>query len=281
VQQTGTTLFPPRGVERAGDADERFSFAANSRRISSVQLRGPVLHRSTHRLAVAARVRRAARASGRRATRVDIDVGPVADGPPRSARMRIRGPGGYRGHRIELRGSSSLRFDKKFYALELRSRRLKIRNAGRSVRDARSDRTFSRDAPAYATARRLGSWAPRTSHVELYLTHRYHGLYVISEHVKLDAARVAVHVQGSAAATSSKGRRHRSRTGFEAGATAVLRPQRSRAAQAAEKRRGRLDNQLRPSGQSVGRRAERHLSEACRRGSGDRLPVAAGPIHQH
>jgi len=45
---------------------------------------------------------------------------------------------------------------------------------------------------AYATARRLGRWAPRTRFVELYINRGYRGIYVLSEQVKLDAARVSV-----------------------------------------------------------------------------------------
>jgi len=61
---------------------------------------------------------------------------------------------------------------------------------------AHSDRTLSRDALAYATARRLGRWAPRTRFVELYLNRRYRGVYVLTEQLKLDRARVAVPRRG-------------------------------------------------------------------------------------
>jgi hypothetical protein len=49
-----------------------------------------------------------------------------------------------------------------------------------------------RDALGYATARRLGRWAPRTRFVELYLQRRYQGVYLLTEQLKLDPRRVAV-----------------------------------------------------------------------------------------
>ena len=118
------------------------------------------------------------------------------------ASMRIPGAAGYRGRiGIELRGGASRRFAKKSYALETRTRG----NSGRDVallgmpaendwvlNAAHGDRTLSRDALAYATARRLGGWAPRTRFVELYVARRYQGVYVLTEQPKLDRARVAV-----------------------------------------------------------------------------------------
>ena len=135
--------------------------------------------------------------------RVHIDpVRAVGEEKKTPASMRIPGARGYRGRiGIELRGGASRRFAKKSYALETRKRG----NAGRNVallgmppendwvlNAAHSDRTLSRDALAYATARRLGGWAPRTRFVELYLARRYQGVYVLTEQPKLDRARVAV-----------------------------------------------------------------------------------------
>lgn len=135
--------------------------------------------------------------------RVHVDAGrAIGDGPKTAARMVIRGPGGYRGRiGIELRGGVSLTFAKKSFSLETRS-------TGRKGRDvallgmprendwilnaADADPTLLRDDLAYATARRLGRWAPRTRFVELYLEGRYHGVYVLTEQLKLDPARVAV-----------------------------------------------------------------------------------------
>lgn len=135
--------------------------------------------------------------------RVDIAVGrPVGDGPKTPAQMRIGGARGYRGAvGIELRGSASRRSAKQSYALETRSRGRRSRSVALLgmpkendwvLNAVHSDPTFSRDVLAYATARRLGRWAPRTRLVELYLDRRYQGVYVLSEQAKLDRARVAV-----------------------------------------------------------------------------------------
>jgi hypothetical protein len=135
--------------------------------------------------------------------RVHVDAGrPIADGPKTPARMSIRGPGGYRGRiGIELRGSASRRFAKSSYVLETRRRDGGARDVALLgmprendwiLHAAHSDRTLSRDVLAYATARWIGRWAPRTRFVELYLDRRYQGVYVLAEQVKLDRSRVAV-----------------------------------------------------------------------------------------
>ncbi len=135
--------------------------------------------------------------------RVEIDVvRSIGQDTKAPASMRVDGPGGYRGRiGIELRGSKSGTFAKRSYVLETRGLRAAARNAALLgmpaendwiLNAAHSDRTLSRDALAYATARRLGRWAPRTRHVELHLDGRYEGVYVLTEQPKLDDARVAV-----------------------------------------------------------------------------------------
>lgn len=154
-------------------------------------------------LALAAAV--ASHPAGARAAvaRVDIDIArSIGQHAKTPASMRIQGPGGYRGRiGIELRGSASGRFAKRSYALETRQRSNAARNVallGMPAENdwilsaAHGDRTLGRDALAYATARRLGRWAPRTRYVELYLDRRYEGVYLLTEQPKLDRARVAV-----------------------------------------------------------------------------------------
>ncbi|HWC27533.1 MAG TPA: CotH kinase family protein [Solirubrobacteraceae bacterium] len=155
--------------------------------------------------AVAAATAPAAHPAAARADlpRVDIEVArSIGDDRKTPASMRIAGPRGYRGRiGIELRGGASRRFAKKSYALETRRRGAKARNVALLGMPAEndwilnavhSDRTLSRDALAYATARRLGRWAPRTRFVELRLNRRYRGVYLLTEQLKLDRARVAV-----------------------------------------------------------------------------------------
>lgn len=139
--------------------------------------------------------------------RVHIDArGAIEDGPKTSARMVVRGRGGYRGSiGIELRGSASATFAKKSYAFETRDaagdgRNVALLGMPREndwiLNAAHADPTLLRDALGYATARWLGRWAPRTRFVELYLNRRYRGLYVLTEQLKLDPARVAVSRKG-------------------------------------------------------------------------------------
>ena len=135
--------------------------------------------------------------------RVHVDAGrAIADATKTPARMVIRGPGGYAGRiGIEVRGGVSRTFAKKSFSLETRSAGRQARNVGLLgmprendwiLSAAHADPSLVRDHLAYATARRLGRWAPRTRFVELYLEGRYHGVYVLAEQLKLDPARVAV-----------------------------------------------------------------------------------------
>ena len=119
--------------------------------------------------------------------------GKVADGPKRDGRMEIRNVRtGYEGRiGIELRGTSSLRFAKKSYAVETRFAR---GDEGRAVSllglpreadwvlgSAYADATLMRNVVGYQLARRLGRPAPRTRFVELVLNGDYKGLYVLTE----------------------------------------------------------------------------------------------------
>lgn len=138
---------------------------------------------------------------------VHIDArGAIEDGPKTFARMVVRGRGGYRGSiGIELRGSASATFAKKSYAFETRDaggdgRNVALLGMPREndwiLNAAHGDPTLLRDALGYATARHVGRYAPRTRFVELHLNRRYRGLYVLTEQLKLDPARVAVARKG-------------------------------------------------------------------------------------
>ena len=119
------------------------------------------------------------------------------------ATVRTRGFSGHAG--LELRGASSRAFPKQSYALETRTRKGRNRDVALLglprendwiLEPAYADPSLSRNVVAYATARRLGRWAPRTRYVELTLNRRYRGVYVLTERPKLDGARVNVETKG-------------------------------------------------------------------------------------
>ncbi len=124
--------------------------------------------------------------------RADI---PEHDKTPATLRMP-----GYDGRiAIERRGQSSQQFPKRSYALELRDARGEDRKVpllglpadGDWVLYAGyNDKTLMRNVVAYATARAIGRYAPRTRFVELHLNGRYHGVYVLTEKVELGGERV-------------------------------------------------------------------------------------------
>jgi hypothetical protein len=147
-------------------------------------------------------------ASAAAVPKVHLEVrGKIGDGRKVSGRMTVRAPrGAYRGRMgIELRGASSMAFAKKSYSLETRGRGTAARSfpllgmpseSDWVLNASHRDRTFMRDALAYATARRLGRWAPRTRHAEVFLNGRHQGLYLVTERIKLDRSRVAVPREG-------------------------------------------------------------------------------------
>ncbi|PVG83821.1 hypothetical protein DDE18_05815 [Nocardioides gansuensis] len=114
--------------------------------------------------------------------------------------LRRHGRAVFRGRiGIELRGESSRRFPKKAYGVELRDRSGDNRDAGLlgmpadddwALYPSYNDKTLVRNTLAYATARRLGRYASRTRHVELWLNGRYRGVYVLIEKLKLHDDRV-------------------------------------------------------------------------------------------
>jgi hypothetical protein len=67
-----------------------------------------------------------------------------------------------------------------------------------------SDKTCMRNALTYALARQMGQpgwWAARTRYVEVYIDGRYQGLYLLTEKVKRDRARVVLQVPAKDAAS--------------------------------------------------------------------------------
>lgn len=128
--------------------------------------------------------------------------GSVGEAKKTSARAELRAArGSFRGRiGIELRGTASARAAKPSYTFETRgSRGSKGRPVGLLGMPADSDwildadlrdRSATRNAVAYATSRRIGRWAPRTRHVELFLNGRYRGLYLLAERPELDKTRV-------------------------------------------------------------------------------------------
>jgi hypothetical protein len=121
----------------------------------------------------------------------------IPDEPKVPARVRIAGA--YRGRAgIEVRGHTSQRFPKKSYAVELRTRG----GAGRDVsllgmpadddwvlHAPYNDKSLMRNVVAYAAARAMGRWAPRTRYAELWLNGDYRGVYVLAERPEIARGR--------------------------------------------------------------------------------------------
>jgi hypothetical protein len=100
---------------------------------------------------------------------------------------------------IDLHGSSSLRFPKKSYGLELRDERGEDRARPLVGLPAHSDwvlhgcgldDTCLRNALAYELGRDLGHYAPRTRFIELFVDRRYHGVYLLVERIRRHEDRV-------------------------------------------------------------------------------------------
>jgi hypothetical protein len=111
----------------------------------------------------------------------------------------VRAPGFSGPAEIELRGQFSRTLPRKSYALELRDSEGENADApllGLPADDdwvltaAYNDRTLMRNALAYETARSIGRYAARTRFVELRIRGRSHGVYVLTDKLKLHDARV-------------------------------------------------------------------------------------------
>ena len=135
--------------------------------------------------------------------RVSIAVrGAIPDDDKKTARMVVRDDGRrvYRGRiGIERRGQSSQGFPKKSWSVELRDRKGDNRDVsllGMPADDdwvlyaGYNDKTLMRNVLAYETARRFGRYASRTRFVEVRLSGRYHGVYVLMEKLKLQKHRI-------------------------------------------------------------------------------------------
>lgn len=132
----------------------------------------------------------------------------IPNDPKVRARVRVSGGGkgeydGWGG--IELRGQSSLRFPKKSYGLELRSRGGDGRDVGLLGMPADDDwvlqapyvdRSLMRNVVAYDVARWVGRWAAQTRFVEVWLNGRYRGVSVLTERPELNDERIDVPGEG-------------------------------------------------------------------------------------
>ena len=102
---------------------------------------------------------------------------------------------------IELRGSSSLIFPKKSYAVETRDSLGNDKSVSLLGLPSEADwvffgpyndKTLIRDVLAYKLARDMGRYASRSRFFELVINGEYKGLYVLLEKIKRDANRVNI-----------------------------------------------------------------------------------------
>jgi hypothetical protein len=146
--------------------------------------------------------------------KIDTYGASIADEPKISAFMGIidNGPGqrnnlndpfnDYAGEiAIEIRGSSSQSFPKKQYAVELRTASGADTSAtvlGLPKEEdwilyaPYSDKSLIRNVLTYKLGNDLGWYAPRTRLVELMINQQYMGVYVLTEKIKRDPARVDI-----------------------------------------------------------------------------------------
>ena len=119
----------------------------------------------------------------------------------RAPRYRYAGAAG-----IETRGSSSQRFPKKGYGLELRdaagedlvTELLGLPPAADYVlHGPYSDKSLIRNALAYRLGERLDTDAPRTRLVELVIDRDYRGVYLLTERIELGEGHVAATAPGA------------------------------------------------------------------------------------
>ncbi len=102
---------------------------------------------------------------------------------------------------IELRGSSSLMFPKKSYALETRDssgENFDVSILGMPEENdwilyaPYSDKSLLRNVIAYKLANEMGHYATRTNFCELVINGEYQGIYVLMEKIKRDKNRVNI-----------------------------------------------------------------------------------------
>lgn len=126
----------------------------------------------------------------------------VIDNGPGQINHLTDPPNGYNGLiGIELRGSTSLAYEKKNYSLETRDLDgddLAVPLLGMpeesdwALIGPLNDKTLLRDMLAYWLAARAMPWAPRTHFVEVALNGNYIGVYSLTETVKRDNDRVDI-----------------------------------------------------------------------------------------
>jgi hypothetical protein len=127
----------------------------------------------------------------------------IVDDPKVDATMRIAARGRIRFSSrigIEIRGTSSMAYPKKQYAIEVRDRDGDGRDAaplGLPAADdwvlqgPYGDKTLMRNALAYRIARSTGRYASRTRFVEAVVNDDYRGVFVLMEPPELGRRRVA------------------------------------------------------------------------------------------
>lgn len=145
---------------------------------------------------------------------IDTDGQEIEYEPKITSRMGIvNNPGGQRNSvsgpfneyngiiGIELRGQTSLSYDKKSFGLETRDsigENLNIPLMGMPrendwvLHGPYSDKTLMRNALSYTLAGQLGRYAPRVNFCELVLNSEYRGIYLFTEKIKRDKNRIDV-----------------------------------------------------------------------------------------
>jgi len=102
---------------------------------------------------------------------------------------------------IELRGSSSLYFDKKNYGFETRNEDGTNNNVSLLdmppendwvLHGPYSDKSLMRNSLAYYLGSQMERWAPRTRFCELYIDDDYTGVYLLIEKIKRDVNRLDI-----------------------------------------------------------------------------------------
>jgi hypothetical protein len=102
---------------------------------------------------------------------------------------------------IEYRGNSSSGWDKKPYLIELRLANGENNNQSILGLPAENDwvihapwvdKTLMRNAIVYDLLREMGSYAPRTAHIELILNGEYLGVFLVVEKLKIDDNRIDI-----------------------------------------------------------------------------------------
>ena len=102
---------------------------------------------------------------------------------------------------IEIRGESSMYFDKKSFSIELQNDDGSNNNVSLLgmpeendfvLYGPYSDKTMIKNVLTYELFRLTGRWAPRTSYIEIILDDEYRGIYVLTEKLKRDENRVDI-----------------------------------------------------------------------------------------